>query len=246
MKNLLTYLSLLITATTIAYSLAPVTVVLRNDGNDLTVKLNNYSSGTAAQVGTVASRTIPSVTPNGSGYSSFVVGASEAAWDNISVDSVNSNVILDVYDNNVLIAQFRLDQLMETTARNEKLPANLVVDDKLTVGGDLQVVGKAVFQQDVEVKGQLALSSSTFSNAGDLQYIQTNIMVYDNFLPQTVTEDDFSPFLLDGATYTILNKTSAPLTINLSNGTTAVLYDRNSAVILKLNGELNFIGTFSF
>lgn len=61
-------------STTLAYSLAPVTVVLNNDGDNLTVRFSDYTNGTPIPIDSGGGRTIPTQTPNASGVCSFVVG----------------------------------------------------------------------------------------------------------------------------------------------------------------------------
>lgn len=247
MKNLFIYISLLIAATTLAYSLAPVTVVLNNDGDNLTAQLNDYSSGSAVPVENIGAITIPSTTPNGSGYVSFVVGEGDPDWGNIPKTSVNSNVILDILDNGTLVAQFRLDQLIETTARTERLPSNVTIGKKLRIEGEIKVDSTATFEKEVEVKGKLKVTgvlvqaSNTFSDSTEVGNITSNIMIFigDNYTG--LQESSFSEDLVDGATYTIINKGGDSLTISLDNEGFVYLNPNQAATIIKIGGVLYIV-----
>ena len=236
MKKTFLLISIFVIATTLAYSLAPVTVVLNNDGDNLTVRLNDYSSGNPVQVGDKAVYTIPAVTPNGSGMTNFVVGEGDPDWGNIPPSAVNSSVLLDIYDNNVLIGQFRLDRLIELTARTEKVPKLRVA--KITVDS------AATFEQQVEIKGSLVLSSGFFDDyLNPIGSLTTNIMIYNGF-NQTVnlTEADFNILLTNGTTYTIVNNSVATtVSITLNNGDTASINTYQSTTIIKLGNALFFV-----
>lgn len=235
MKRIFLLISLFVIATTLAYSLAPVTVVLNNDGDNLTAQLNDYSNGNPVPVNSIGLLTIPTITPNGSGVSSFVVGQGEEDWGNIPPSAVNSSVILDIYDNGVLTAQFRLDQLIERTARTERLPIRVRV-------GEIKADSAATFEQQVEIKGPLVLSIGTFSSSFELDTLKTNIMSYTGYSTLTVTENSqFGPPLTNGATYTIVNNGGGTLGINLIYGGNASLSVGQSASIVKVNNYLYFV-----
>lgn len=236
MKKTFLLISLFLITATLAYSLAPVTVVLNNDGDNLTVRLNDYTSGSPVQVGNQAEYTIPSVTPNGSGMSSFVVGEGDIDWGNIPPASINNSVILDVYDNSVLIAQFRLDRLIEITARSERVPIVRVA--KITVDS------AATFEQQVEIKGPLVLSSGYFDQGtNQLSSLVTNIMIFTGN-GTSVVEADFSNLLANGTTYTIVNQSIyGSLGITLDSGGPINLAINQSATIIKLGNALYFVST---
>jgi hypothetical protein len=241
MKNLFIYISLLIAATTLAYSLAPVTVVLNNDGDNVTAKLNDYSSGSPVQVGGTAEYNIPTLTDNGSGYSSFVMGQGEEDWGNIPKSKVNSNVILDVYKAGTLIAQFRLDQLIEVSARTERLPSNVNISQELNVAGESTFQANSEFKGQVKVTGVLVQASNEFKTRNQLGEIESNIMIFTGKNDLTINDNHFSSNLVNGATYTIINKGGGQdfpsLTIELDNGY-AYLSQNQAATIIKIGGKL--------
>lgn len=261
MKNLFIYISLLIAATTLGYSLAPVTVVLNNDGDNITAQLNDYSSGSPVAVDGIGAITVPTVTANGSGYSSFVVGEGDPDWGDILSTKVNSNVILDIYDNGTLVAQFRLDELQEQTARTEQLPSNVIIGNELKVEGDATFKGEntfkgvttfkkqttfekdSKFEGQVTVTGVLKLKSNEFSDANGLGDIETNIMVFVGEDYLEIYEDDFSNNLVNGATYTIVNNGSATLYIELDNGSNLYIYTNQVIQLIRIGGNLYFAGS---
>lgn len=252
MKNLFIYISLLIAATTLAYSLAPVTVVLNNDGDNVTAKLNDYSSGSPVQVGDKAEYTIPTLTENGSGFSSFVVGEGDPDWGGIAKGSVNSNVVLDIYKAGTLIAQFRLDQLIETTARTERLPSTVSIGKELTVAGEIKVDSTATFAQKVEVKGQLnvtgvlRLASNKFKTRNKLGDIESNIMIFNGTSSIAIVESDFSNKLVNGASYTIINNGGDSFSIELDNGGLYYIYQNQVVTIIKIGGVFYYVATPGF
>lgn len=244
MKNLFIYISLLIAATTLGYSLAPVTVVLNNDGDNLTAQLNDYTTGSAVAVDGIGAITIPTVTANGSGYSTFVVGEGDVDWGDILSTSVNSNVILDIYDGDELVAQFRLDELQEVTARTERLPSRVTVGKELKVEGEIKVDSTATFEQEVEVKGRLRVTgvfvqaSNTFSDSTDLSDVTSNIMIFVGSSETIIEDENFSEDLVNGATYTIIHNGTGQnypsLTLNLENGY-ANIYQNQAVTIIKID-----------
>ncbi len=270
MKNLFIYISLLIAATTLGYSLAPVTVVLNNDGDNLTAQLNDYTSGSPVAVDSIDAITVPTVTANGSGYSSFVVGEGDPDWGDIASTRVNSNVILDIFDNGTLVAQFRLDELIEVTARSEKLPSDVVIGDELKVEGDLIVdstatfkgettfegdatfEGESTFEEDATFDGQvtvtsvLKLASNEFSDLTGLGGITSNIMVFVGDTTINIDESDFSGDLVNGATYTIVNEGTDYFTIELDNGSYIYVSENQVVTLIRIGGSLYLVAQSGF
>ncbi|MFA7325741.1 MAG: hypothetical protein WC121_03690 [Candidatus Kapaibacterium sp.] len=261
MKNLFIYITLLITATTLGYSLAPVTVVLNNDGDNITAQLNDYSTGSAVPVGNIGAITVPTITPNGSGYSSFVVGEGDPDWGSISSTKVNSNVILDVYDGTTLVAQFRLDELQEITARNERLPSDVTVGDELkveggsTFEGDATFEGEATFEGGTTFEGQLEVTgvfvqaSNEFTDSVEIGDITSNIMIFVGDEDVVIEDESFSADLVNGATYTIINngtgQNNPSLSFDLDNGY-AWISRYQAVTIIKLGGKLYIVSQPGF
>jgi|APTNR8051073442_1049403.scaffolds.fasta_scaffold02223_6 hypothetical protein len=258
MKNLFIYISLLIAATTLGYSLAPVTVVLNNDGDNLTAQLNDYTSGSPVAVDGIGAITVPTVTANGSGYSSFVVGEGDPDWGDITSSKVNSNVILDIFDDGTLVAQFRLDELIEVTARNERLPSNVVIGEELKVEGEAKFDGdatfngestfkeKSTFDGQVTITSVLTLASNEFTDTEELGDITSNIMVFVGETDIDIEESNFSSDLVNGATYTIVNNGDDYFTIELDNGGMYYIYENQVVTIIKIGGKLYYVSTPGF
>ncbi|PKL78387.1 MAG: hypothetical protein CVV25_11760 [Ignavibacteriae bacterium HGW-Ignavibacteriae-4] len=263
MKNLFIYISLLIAATTLGYSLAPVTVVLNNDGDNITAQLNDYSSGSPVAVDGIDAIIVPTVTANGSGYSSFVVGEGDPDWGDILSTKVNSNVILDIYDNGTLVAQFRLDELQEQTARTEQLPSNVIIGNELKVEGDATFKGEntfkgvttfkkqttfekdSKFEGQVTVTGVLKLKSNEFSDSVDIGDIETNIMVFVGGSDVDIEESSFSNNLVNGATYTLVNNGTGQndpyFSIDLDNGDYVRVYPNQVVTLIRIGGNLYIV-----
>lgn len=198
MKNLLIALVAFVTATVSAFSLSPIIVVTNhNSGANLNIKVENVLSGEAY------SETITGITPNSSGLLIFIVGKGSQDWAGISESSVTTAQTVDVYDGTTLIAQYRLDYLVDASAR-----AGLI-------GGDLKVAGNTTFEGDVTVEGKtiingtLGMESSTFTTRETLGELTTNIMIYTGDGDEVYFSlEDLNENLMDNSHYYIVNNSS--------------------------------------
>lgn len=194
MKNLLIAFAVFITATMASFSLSPIIVVTsHNSGENLNIRVENTLEGEAY------TETITGVTPNGSGLLIFIVGKGDQDWAGISESSITTAHTVDVYDGSTLIAQYRLDYLIDVSAR-----AGLI-------GGDLTVSGNTTFEGDVTVDGDniingtFGMESSTFDNLTELGNLTTNIMIYTGEDDLFLSPNDLNPDLLDNSHYYIVN-----------------------------------------
>ncbi|MFA7325742.1 MAG: hypothetical protein WC121_03695 [Candidatus Kapaibacterium sp.] len=218
MKRILIFISLLVAATSLAYSLAPVTVVLNNDGDNLTVRFSDYTNGTPIPIDSGGVRTIPTQTPNASGTCSFVVGEGDPDWGNIPPSRVNSYVLIEVFDNGSLVAQFRLDELIQDAAQNEHLPSG------------------------VELGGPIVYADGTFYDQYSLANLTSNIMVYTGY-GSSIVEADFSSSLVNRSQYTIINSGTGQLDIQLNSrpAPPVTVPVGQTVTLIRLNNNLYFI-----
>ncbi|MFN3195806.1 MAG: hypothetical protein ACE364_07660 [Chlorobiota bacterium] len=176
MKKLLLLIAVAIASTTLAYSLSPIVAVVNySDGDNISVTVTEGSNPS------IYSENIDPVTPNSSGLLVFPVGVGSTDWTNINEASVTTSHVLNVFDDGTLIAQFRLDYLVEVSARSG------------LIGSELRV------------KGNFSLNSEEFTNATELGDITSNIMVYTGDDDDYFEVDDLNPNLPDNALYYIVN-----------------------------------------
>lgn len=183
MKNILIIIALAIASTTMAYSLSPISAVVNFDsGENISVSVTN-GSGPA-----IYTEDIEEMSPNSSGLLLFPVGVGSTAWDEIDEASVTTSHVLNVMDNGTIIAQFRLDYLVDVSARSG------------LISSELRVKG------DTYIDGTLALSVGEFETLAEFSALTTNIMaftgggdIYD------IEKDDINTDLLNNGVYYIVN-----------------------------------------
>ncbi|PKL79401.1 MAG: hypothetical protein CVV25_08125 [Ignavibacteriae bacterium HGW-Ignavibacteriae-4] len=118
MKSILLSLALCVFAFSSALSLEPLNVAIINTNagpHNLTVELNNYTTGSAVNV---YSETFNGLTPNSSGVISFTLGIGSAPWTGITSATVGTYHIIDVKIGGNLYAQYRIDELIRLQAQN--------------------------------------------------------------------------------------------------------------------------------
>lgn len=228
MKNLLIALAVFITATMASYALSPIIVVTNhNSGENLNVKVENTVEGAAY------TETITGVTPNGSGLLIFIVGKGNSVWSNISESSVTTDHTVDVYDGTTLIAQYRLDYLIDASARAGLIGGDLVVSGETTFEGDVIVKGNTIFE------GTLGMESDTFEDEEELSDLTTNIMIYTGEGSLTFSPDDLNEELLDNTHYYIVNNTGSDLRFARCGECFAdvTIEDEEYIILLKADGN---------
>ena len=178
MKKLLLLIAVAITSTTLAYSLSPIVAVVNfSDGQNLSVSVTS-GSGPA-----IYTENIDPINPNSSGLLVFPVGVGSTDWTNIDESTVTTSHVLNVMDNGTVIAQFRLDGLIEASARS------------------------GLVSSELRVKGNFSLNSEEFTDGEELGDITSNIMVYTGDFPDDDYFDatDLNSNLPDNALYYIVN-----------------------------------------
>lgn len=154
MKKFILMFSVALLALSTTSALEPIKLAILKTGTatDVQVILNDYTGGTATPkyTGPVAS-----LSPNGSGVIIIGVANNTATtdWTDILPTSVNSYYILDIYVNQVLYAQYRLDQLII----NQSLTQGLDNDGNLVPTTD----GFGGVGTDEKRWGELFLSGQT-------------------------------------------------------------------------------------
>lgn len=263
MKKILYVLVALFAINSLLTALAPVTVVVRDDGSNLSVKLVNTRSGVEYYSGEV-----DEASENGSGYATFVIGEGDPDWGDVPKSiATNASVVLNIYNNGILIEQQRIDKLVQESARSAQLPSNVNVSNNFSAGGNIQAGGNLVvkdtlivegpsnFGGNVEVTGNinvggvLTYSSATasgneFTDDVDVEEVIANILIYVGGTDTTVTinaENDLNPNLPNNATYTFIhsyeNDDYLDLIIKDSFDNTIYLYFGQSITLFKINGK---------
>ena len=176
MKKLLLLIAVAIASTAMAYSLSPIVAVVNySNGDDISVTVTEGSGSP------IYTENIDPVTPNSSGLLVFPVGVGSTDWTNINEASVTTSHVLNVFDDGTLIAQFRLDYLVEVSARS------------------------GLISSELRVKGNFSLNSEEFTNSEELGDITSNIMVYTGEGEDFFEVEDLNTDLPNNALYYIVN-----------------------------------------
>jgi hypothetical protein len=207
MKKLLLLIAVAIASTTLAYSLSPIVAVVNySNGNNISVTVTE-GSGPA-----IYTENIDPVTPNSSGLLVFPVGVGSTDWTNINESTVNTSHVLNVLDNGTLIAQFRLDYLIEVSARS------------------------GLISSELRVKGNFSLNSEEFTDATELGAITSNIMVYTGNSYQSFDTEDLNANLPNNALYYIVNNGNDDIEFDDEDHWPTIPEDE-FIVLLKVNNQ---------
>lgn len=115
-KNLLLSIVALVALSFSAQALEPITVVFPNSNNaEITCELVDYEN--TGEVETIYSKNLGELKVNSSGIILFTIGANDENWENISASDVTSYYIVNLKIDGNVKAQFRLDELINASAR---------------------------------------------------------------------------------------------------------------------------------
>jgi hypothetical protein len=202
MKGIILTLVTIVIASTSLLALEPIAVVVESTtGQGFTAQLVDY--GNAQGVTTIYTESLSSVTPNSSGLIAFIVGAGSSDWTDITANSVTAYYVLNMLDStDKIIAQYRLDGLINTSAKAGTIGGNL------TVGGDAKINGYVLLSDPAEFTNNSEWSSATgttleytgdsqddpvFFNTDDLSSdIPDNTVIYivNNSAPNSPDDSD--------------------------------------------------------
>lgn len=240
MKNLLIALAVFVTATISAFSLSPIIVVTSaNSGTNISVQVNNGGNEP------IYTESFDDLEVNSSGLLVFQVGKNNQSWDSISAESVTTYHTVDVLQNGVVIAQYRLDYLIDLSARSGLGggDSDLTTQEEVTFEGDVNIEG------DNYVGGTSKLSSSFFDSLDSLAIRTTNILIYVgnalNGYDDIISSSDLNPDLPDGAIYYIVNRFSegSALYFQAPNGREYAIQEEEFLILLKVNGNFYVINS---
>ncbi|MFN3195805.1 MAG: hypothetical protein ACE364_07655 [Chlorobiota bacterium] len=207
MKNILITIIIAIASTTLAYSLSPIVAVVNfSDGQNLSVSVTS-GSGPA-----IYTENIDPIDPNSSGLLVFPVGVGSTDWTNIDESTVTTSHVLNVMDNGTVIAQLRLDGLIEASARS------------------------GLISSELRVKGNFSLNSEEFTDSEELGNITSNIMVYTGEGEDDFDFDDLNEGLPDNALYYIVNNGDGPIAF-FDEDNFPFIPEGEFIILLKVDGE---------
>lgn len=131
MRKLLIRLIVFAATITSMIALEPVKIAVVYQGNGTpSIIANIRDYGVSTQLYT---ENFGALSPNSSGIITFSIGINQTNWQNLTVQDVNSSVIVDVILDGILYAQYRLDQLILTQAQaalmNVTQDGSLIPDD---------------------------------------------------------------------------------------------------------------------
>lgn len=122
MKKLLITTIVLVLCVASTKALEPIKVAILYQGTgtpSVEAKIKDYESNQL-----IYNEIFGSLAPNTSGIITFTLGISNVNWKNITIQEVNSYTVIDIYLNNVLYAQYRLDQLIISQAQSSLMNVN--------------------------------------------------------------------------------------------------------------------------
>lgn len=254
MRKLVYAFLALFTISQVAMSLAPVTVVVRDDGMNLSVKLINTNTGEELYSETIDE---DNVSTNGSGYSTFIIGEDDPDWGDLPSGLVDSTgVIIRILDNGTNIEEQRFDDVATTSARSAQSPGNFNVGSDFNVGGDgevggdFTVEGDGSFENDFTVGGVFSYNppanSNEFTDSMDVEDVISNIFLFiegDDDDVHIIADEQLNTNLPDNAAYTFIhahNDNNYYLRIEDSFGDSIWLSSGQSITLLKINGKFYF------
>lgn len=122
MKKLLITTIVLVLCFANSKALEPIKVAILYQGTaspSVEAKIKDYESNQL-----IYNEIFGSLAPNSSGIITFTLGISNVNWKNITIQEVNSYTVIDIYLNNILYAQYRLDQLIISQAQSSLMNVN--------------------------------------------------------------------------------------------------------------------------
>ena len=244
----------------VAMSLAPVTVVVRDDGMNLSAKLINTNTGEELYSADIDE---DDVVVNGSGYSTFIIGEDDPDWGDLASGLVDStNIIIRILNNNDILEDQRFDGVALQSAQSSQSPGDFNVGSDFNVGGDAGVGGDFTVEGDGSFDGNFMVGGifsyytpeepeNEFEDSTDVGDILNNILVFvegaeDNVIIEA--EENLNEDLPDNATYTFIHANDDEqypgqgyyLRIEDSYGNTVYLNEGDSITLIKINGKYYF------
>jgi len=189
MKKLLLLIAVAIASTTMAYSLSPIVVAVNYDnGENLSVSITEGSSTTP-----IYESEIEVTEPNSSGLIIFSVGDGDTDWSDILESSVTTSHVVNVMDNGTIVAQYRLDYLIDLSARMGLISSSLKVKGDVTIEGDTYL------------NSNYGLSVGEFESQAEFSALTTNIMVFTGGGDLTLNVNHINTDLLNNGVYYIVS-----------------------------------------
>ena len=188
MKKLLLLIAVAIASTTLAYSLSPIVVAVNyNNGENLSVSV---TEGSGPEIYT---EEIERTEPNSSGLIIFSVGNNNQSWEDILESSVTTSHVVNVMDNGTIVAQYRLDYLIDLSARMGLISSSLKVKGDVTIEGDTYL------------NSNYGLSVGEFESQAEFSALTTNIMVFTGGGDLTLNVNNINTDLLNNGVYYIVS-----------------------------------------
>lgn len=213
MKNIILLAIATIALSFTSQALEPISVVFPYDGSpeDLSVELVDY--GSEEGIDPIYTEDMGEQTPNSSGIIFMIVGENEEGWEEITASDVSAYYVLNVKVGEDIKAQFRLDELINISARTP-----------LRSGG----LTSATFD-DVEELGNLNANILVFTGETPDDYID-------------LSAGDLNESLPNNATYMIVNNSSDDSYIDFlfPPEVTVTVQPREFIILLKVGDDIYF------
>ena len=191
-KVLLSTIMFIFTMST-AISLEPIKIAIVYSGigtPNVVANVHDYSSNSQ-----LYTESYGGLTANSSGIITFSIGINQTNWQNLTVQDVNSSVIVDVILDGTLYAQYRLDQLILTQAQAALM--NVTQDGSLIPDDPTQSLGTNEDRWSDLFVGPSSVHIGQPSAEGTIRYDVSNqeIEIFANGTEEVVIGQTFIPCL---------------------------------------------------
>lgn len=229
MKKLTLLFVAMVIASINLMALEPIAVIVNsNSGQGLSAKLMDY--GNPNNIAEVYSESLPTTSPNSSGLIPFIIGSGSSDWAEIEASDVTAYYVINILDSDgKIIAQFRLDGLINTSAQSGVVGGNLTVGGNATINGSLLLSSP---QEFTTVEGLSSLTGTIFVYTGNND---------DDYID--IDADDLNANIPDNTLFYLVNN-SQPDGQNESdevwfyNDGSTVIFPGNFITIMKIGGEI--------
>ncbi len=212
MKKLLVFAISLIAFSFTANALEPVGIVFPYTGETANITCELVDYGAEDGIEPIFTQELGELTPNSSGILYFMLGKDNEGWSEIEASTVSTYYVVNVKVGDDLKAQFRLDELINLSART-------------STGG-----------------GSSTLTSGDFTTSEELGDLTTNIFVYTGNGDIELDKNDLSEDLPENATYMIVNNSGDDSDIDFlfPPESTVTIKPREYIILLNVGGSYYF------
>ncbi|MER3329295.1 MAG: hypothetical protein RIF34_06930, partial [Candidatus Kapaibacterium sp.] len=169
MKKVLLFVVSLIAFSFTAKSLEPVGIVFPYTGESANITCELIDYGAEEGIESIFIQELGELTPNSSGILYFMLGKDNEDWTEIEASSVSTYYVVNVKVGDDLKAQFRLDELINLSARTPSGSSSTLTSGNFTTSGEL---------------GNLTTNIFVYTGEGDIELDKNDL---NEDLPENAT-----------------------------------------------------------